>query len=167
MPGRQAVELHPIPADKRPFETIHMDHLGPFVSSARENKYVIALIDNLTRFSTLKAVRNTKVTLVLETLKDFVLRYGSPQLIITDRGTCYTSQKFTEFCQQQGIVHVLNSPRHLQANGMVQRLNGTLLPAVQSSLKDSDGRDWDARLKYVQRDLNGIANKTTNWSSYD
>ncbi|KAK8786755.1 hypothetical protein V5799_023470 [Amblyomma americanum] len=46
--GKEKGLLHPIPPGRRPFETIHADHLGPFVRSKKGNKYILVVIDNLT-----------------------------------------------------------------------------------------------------------------------
>ena len=48
------------------------------------------------------------------------MQYGAPARIISDRGTCLTSAKFSEVCETHGICHVLTSPRHPQANGMLE-----------------------------------------------
>lgn len=164
--GRQAGLLHPIVPGKRPFETINIDHEGPFVTSVRKNKYIFAIVDNLTKYVVVKAVRDTSVRPVIRVLDDFVLDFGAPLRIISDRGTCYTSRKFAEFCEKHGIEHVLNSPRHAQANGQVERMNRTLVPAVQASVTHPDGRDWDARIKVIQRDLNEAPNKSTGISPF-
>ena len=59
--GRQVGELHVIPTGRRTMEICHIDHLGPFMSSTRGNKYVLAVICNLTKFASLYAVKNVKV----------------------------------------------------------------------------------------------------------
>lgn len=165
-PGRQPGQLHPIPPGNRPFATVHIDHVGPYVSSSRKNKYVLVIVDNLTKFCVLKAVRDTKVSNVLKMMDEFVLTYGAPERIISDRGTCFTAHKFGEFCDQHGIRHVLNSPRHPRANGQVERLNATLTPAIQTNLQHEDGRDWDTRIRQIQRDLNESISKTTGKSPF-
>lgn len=48
--GKQAGELHPIPVGKRPFEVINVDHLGPFVTTLKKNKYLLAATCNFTKF---------------------------------------------------------------------------------------------------------------------
>lgn len=165
--GRQPGELHPIPPGHRPFATVHTDHVGPYVTSGRKNKHVLVMVDNLTKFCVLKAVRDTKVVNVVKMLEEFVLIYGAPERIISDRGTCFTAQKFTEVCEKHGIQHVLNSPRHPQANGQVERLNATINPAIQLNLQDQEGRDWDLRIKQIQRDLNTSFNKTTGRTPFE
>ncbi|CAI6370258.1 unnamed protein product [Macrosiphum euphorbiae] len=48
--GRQAGMLHPITPGNRPFETVNIDHLGPFPVSSKGNAYILVLVDNLTKF---------------------------------------------------------------------------------------------------------------------
>jgi hypothetical protein len=54
--GKQPGTLHPIEPGKRPFEVINMDHIGPFVKSTKGKRYIIVMIDNLTKFVKLYAV---------------------------------------------------------------------------------------------------------------
>ena len=164
--GKPAGLLHPIIPGKRPFSTINIDHEGPFVTSGRKNKYILALIDNLTKYVVLRAVRDTSVRHVIRVMDEFVLSFGAPDRIISDRGTCFTSRKFADFCTSHGIELVLNSPRHPQANGQIDRLNRTLLPAVQVCLGHPEGKDSDARLREIQRDLDESPNKSTGESPF-
>lgn len=113
-PGRQKEELHPIAPGNRPSATIHVDHSGSYVTSARQKRYVFAIIDKLPRLNTLQAVRDTKATGVIRALKEFVLQYGVPIRLISDRGTCFTTAKFKEFSKTHGVHHILTSPRHPQ-----------------------------------------------------
>lgn len=144
-----------------------MDHLGPFVTSARGNKYVFAIVDNLTKFAYIRAVKDTKTTSVLRILNEFVRECGAPVRIISDRGTSFTSKAFENFCDRHGIKHTMNSPRHPQANGQVERLNATLVPAIRSSLEADDGRTWDKRIQEIQSDVNEMGNATTGKSPFE
>ena len=153
LPGRQAGELHPIPPGKRPFYTAHIDHVGPFIRSSRSNKYILVLVDNLTKFVVLKATRDTKATNVINMLEDFVCDFGAPHRIVSDRGTCFTSTSFGDFCSRHGILHTLTLPRHAQTNGQVERVN--------------DCKDWDASLKRVQRNLNEMKSAATGRSPFE
>lgn len=128
--GKQAGELHPIPPGKRPFEVIYIDHLGPFVKSKKRHSHLFVTIDNLTRFVRLYPTRSTKSVETISALEIFVLEHGIPRRIVSDRGTCFTSGEFEEFCTCHGVLHTLNSPRHPQANGMVERVNRTVVPVI-------------------------------------
>ena len=165
--GKQAGEMHPIPAGKRPFATVHLDHLGPFVSSSCGNKYILAAICNFTKFTQLFAVRNVKSKTTIRNLEKFVNRFGAPERFITDRGTSFTAEDFKKFCDERGVKHTLNSSRHPQANGQVEGLNQTILPALQTNLSDVEGRDWDRNIKKIERDLNTAISKTTGHTPFE
>ena len=115
----------------------------------------------------LEACRDTKAEGVVKRLEDFVKNFGAPERIVTDRGTCFTSTKFTEFCEEHGIHHTLNSSRHAQANGQVERVNRTLIPVLQAISEQEDNRDWDRRLKEVAVMLNTLYNKTTDTTPFE
>ncbi|KAK8775719.1 hypothetical protein V5799_030936, partial [Amblyomma americanum] len=165
--GRREGLLHPIPPGKRPFEVIHMDHMGPFVPSKKRNQYLLVFIDNLTRFVRLIATRDTSTKHVLRALEEFVLERGLPRTVISDRGSCFTSRAFAEFCTARCIRHVLNSTRHPQANGLVERVNRTVLPVIATSMSDPKQRDWDEKLSKAERDINNAVNKTSGKTPFE
>lgn len=113
--GRVRGLLNPIPPGTRPFHTMHIDHLGPFVTSKRGNTYLLVVVCNLTKFVKLYPTKTTGVKGVKRALKQLFGEIGVPYRIISDRGTAFTSKKFEEFCLERNIRHTLNSSRHPQA----------------------------------------------------
>ena len=65
------------------------------------------------------------------------------------------------------IKHTLNSSRHAQANSQVERLNQTILPAIQVNLTDEEGRHWDDSVPKIERDLNTAISKTTGRTPFE
>ena len=57
--GRVAGYLHPIPPPSRPFERVHVDHLGPFPRIESENSYVLLVVDGLSKHVRLYATGGT------------------------------------------------------------------------------------------------------------
>ncbi|UYV70462.1 hypothetical protein LAZ67_7003134 [Cordylochernes scorpioides] len=112
-------------------------------------------------------VRNTSTQNVLKVMKSFVNDFGLPDKIISDRGSCFTSRQFEEFCRGNGIHHTLNSTKHPQGNGMVERVNRTVLSTIATSIEDPRRKDWDLKIKEVERDLNNVVNKTTNKTPFE
>lgn len=163
--GKRPGLLNPILPGKRPFQIVHVDHLGPFETTYSNNKYLLVLADNLTKFVHLYPCRTTDAAGVIRILKKFCDERGIPDRIISDRGTCFTSKPFQEFCRNREISHTLNSTRHPQANGQVERVNRTLLPLL--SMSTADQRRWDTHVKDVERMLNTAVNKTTTKTPYE
>jgi len=76
--GKRPGELHPITPGKRPFQILNVDHVGPFIPSSRGNCHVLVMIDNLTKFVKLYAVKNTSTKFLSKYIKSFVLDYSIP-----------------------------------------------------------------------------------------
>lgn len=144
-----------------------MDHLGPFVKSSKGNNELLVIIDNFTRFVQLTPVKNTSTLHTLKALKNFVNNFGLPDKIISDRGSCFTSKQFQEYCTENGIHHTLNSTKHPRANGMVERVNRTVLSTITTCMQDRSHKDWDDKIKIVQRNLNNFVNKSTNKTPFE
>lgn len=83
---------------------------------------------------------------------------GTPNRRISDRGTAFTSKAFEAFCTQYGVRHILNSVRHPQSNGQVERVNSTLVPVMKATM-ESD-RTWNRQIADVECHLNNAHNKT-------
>ena len=165
--GRQPGELHPITPGKRPFDIINIDHIGPFVSGVRKNQYVFIIIDNLTKFSMLYAVRSVDAKTSIRFLEKFIEQFGAPSRIISDRGSSFIAKEFGKFCDKHGIKHALNSTAHPQANGQVERLNQTILPSMMTNTSYEDKSDWDKELPLIQRQLNTSICKTTGVTPFE
>lgn len=156
--GIQRWKLQPIEPGRRPFEVVNVDHLGPYVRSKSGNAYIIVIIDNLTKYVKLFSVKDTGARTLIKAIKSFVLMFGLPKRIISDRGTAYTSRQFEEYCKEMGIKHSLISVRHPQSNGQVERVNRTLVPLLQVTAETEE--TWDRKLAEMENQLNNAVNKT-------
>lgn len=162
--GRKQGFLHPIPKVPTPFHTIHIDHVGPFVTSKRKNSYILVIIDAYTKFIVLKAVKNTKSNTSITVLRDYFGTFGLPKRLISDRGTSFTSLKFKNVMHELGIKHIQNAVASPRANGQVERYNRTILDSLAAQNHGKDERLWDERLLQVQWGLNNTINKGTGKS---
>ena len=71
----------------RPFQKIGVDLLGPFPTSLKGNKMIIVAVDYLIKWVELKALPTGKADVVTQFMVEkIVLRHGTPESIITDRG---------------------------------------------------------------------------------
>lgn len=114
-PGKRSGHLNPIAKYDVPMHTLHIDHLGPFVQSMKQNVYLIVAVDGYTKYLFIKAVPNAKTTPVTRFLEGVVETFGP-----------FTSKAFREFCGKQGICRVLNATATPRANGQMERYNRTI-----------------------------------------
>lgn len=157
--GKKPGTLHPIPKVNTPFDTVHADHVGPFIRSARGNMYILALIDAFTRYIYLKPVKNTKTSTSIKVFRDYFGLFGVPR---TDRGTSFTSEAFKKFMIEKNIKHVLNAVSTPRANGQVERYNRTLVDALTTKCVGYPENKWDEHLPDVQWGMNNTLNKGIN-----
>lgn len=157
--GKKEGFLHSIPKNDIPFETVHIDHLGPFVKSSRGNAYLLVLVDGYTKFCILKPLRNLRSSLTIRALDDIFTTFGYPKRLISDQGTSFTSDEFRKFCEKNHVKHVLNAVASPRANGQVERYNRTVLGALTSYTDKLGETKWDTELGNIQWGLNNTLNK--------
>ena len=145
--GRKCGMLHPIDKVAKPFDTIHIDHLGPFMKSRRGFTYLLMIVDGFTKFTLAKATKTLGSAETIQRLREVFGEYGYPRRIISDRGLAFSSKAFASFLVQWGVKHVLNAIATPRANGQVERQNRTILDALATSVDDESR--WDERLPEI------------------
>ncbi|KAF5301131.1 hypothetical protein FQR65_LT08961 [Abscondita terminalis] len=75
-------------------------------------------------------VLNTSASILIAVKKKFILTYGSPGQIISDRGPCVVSEDWEDFDQAKRMQFILNAVNHLRANGKVEQINTVLKPML-------------------------------------
>lgn len=160
--GKKEGQLFPIPKYARPFHTLHMDHVGPFVKSSKGNCHILVLVDAFTKFVFVFPVRDTSTACVIKELDHLFKIFGNPRRLITDAGPAFTAKAFKTYCDSKNIrVHTIATgmPR---SNGQVERYNKTLVEALRSLGADNDYTHWDDVLTCLQQGMNSTLQKTIN-----
>jgi len=70
--------------------------------------------------------KSTNSKEAMEALSDYFRAYSRPTTIVSDRGTCFTSDMFEEFLESRKIKHVKIATGSPQANGQDERINRDL-----------------------------------------
>jgi hypothetical protein len=71
----------------------------------------------------------TSVTVQKFFWQNIVYRFGMPKAITVDNGTQFEAETFKDFYDQIGTKIYFASVRHLESNGLVERVNDTCLEA--------------------------------------
>ncbi|MDH3976502.1 MAG: DDE-type integrase/transposase/recombinase [Deltaproteobacteria bacterium] len=84
--------------------------------------YILGVIDHYSRkvFS-LSTTFHPASNWVIDECKALFEKHGTPNRIITDNGSQFTSNAFKACLQGQGIKHIRTSVRHPQTNGKIER----------------------------------------------
>ena len=67
-------------------------------------------------------------------------QFGLPQTIVTDNGPCFSSEEFTLFLKNNGILHLKSAPYHPSSNGLAERAVQTFKQEMKK-FTDGDLRD--------------------------
>lgn len=161
-PIKKECELYGMDIPKIPFEVLHMDHLGPFIKSRRGYEHLLVIVDALSRYTVLVPVKSTKTKPVLDAMNQLTLYFGMPKILVTDRGTAFTSSNFEGYCSENDIQHIKVAVRTPRANGLAERVNKSVLSYLKSTVEDL--KDWDSEVRKLQWTMNTTVNSTTKYA---
>uniref|UniRef100_A0A7M5XFT0 Reverse transcriptase n=1 Tax=Clytia hemisphaerica TaxID=252671 RepID=A0A7M5XFT0_9CNID len=157
--------LYPI-ATGEVFEALHCDVVGPFPRTDAGNRYVVVFIERLTAWPEAFAVASTEANVIAELLLHHIIfRFGVPRHFVTDQGKNFLSNLMAEVCNMLNIKQIKTTPYHPQSNGIVERLNGTLVKGI-SHFVASRQNDWDQYLPSVLFAYRTSVNESRKESPY-
>lgn len=97
--------LQPLPIIDSPFERVAVDLVGPIEPRASDgSRYILTLVDFATRWAEAVLLKNIETQTVAEALMTIFCRVGIPRQILSDRGTQFTSGKYSVCLRAKGNV---------------------------------------------------------------
>lgn len=148
------------PLSSRRFAEVHLDIVGPFPLSDG-HRYILTCIDRFTRWMEAIPMPNiTAETVSQSFLNGWVSRFGSPDIVHTDRGRQFTSNTFRNLLKLLGTRLKHSTSYHPQSNGLVERLHRTL----KSALICHNKTQWTRSLPLVLLGLRTSVKDTINCS---
>ncbi|GJS74654.1 reverse transcriptase domain-containing protein [Tanacetum coccineum] len=113
-----------------------MDFMGPFPSSHR-NKYILVVVDYLSKWVEAKALPTNDARVVVKFLKSLFARFGTPRAIISDRGTHFCNDKFAKVMSKHGVTHRFATAYHPQTSGQVEVSNRGLKRILERTVGEN------------------------------
>ena len=108
--------LHPWDWPEKPWYRLHLDYAGPL-----QGKMFLVLIDAHSKWMDVFPVHSATTSATLECLRRTFAIHGIPETIVTDNGSCFTSEEFATCMLNNGIHHICVAPYHPASNGMAER----------------------------------------------
>lgn len=148
-----------------PFDTIHIDHLGPIGKSKRGFDHILSIVDGFTKFERLFATK-TSSDEVVKALNTYCIAYGCPRRIVSDKGRGFDSENdgFRKWYEKRKIKPIMTGVACPWANGQVERYNRTIIPML-AKLRDASKKEWDVILGKCELALNNMTSSTTKESA--
>ena len=132
-----------------PWIRVSVDITGPHPRSSKSNQYILTLVDHFSKWAEAIPLRNHTAPTVARALVTHVFsRFGAPRQLLTDRGSEFESELFSELMRWMEINKLRTTVFHPSCNGVVERFHRTLNSMLAKATNESQ-RDWDDRLPLV------------------
>ena len=128
-PSSPIVPMHPWDWPEHPWKCIHVGYAGPI-----SGKMFLIVVDAHSKWMEAEIVNSATSQATIECLRMIFARFGLPEVMVTDNGTCFTSSEFQEFAQCNNIRHVRIAPYHPSSNGLAERAVQTFKLGIKKQL---------------------------------
>nr|GFA62086.1 putative pol polyprotein [Tanacetum cinerariifolium] len=126
------------------FDIWGIDFIGPF-SSSKGNKYILVVVNYLSKWVEAKALPTNDARVVVKFLKSLFSRFGTPRAIISDRGTHFCNDQFTRVMIKYEVTHRLATAYHPQTSGQVEVSNRGLKRILERTVGENR-TSWSDKL---------------------
>lgn len=165
--GKTKAPLQPLPEADRPFQFISLDIVGPLPKTERGNRYVLSIIDHFSRYLVMAPLGDqTAETVSVTLVRDWILKFGVPERLLSDQGSNFTSELFQNVCRLLGIKKLQTSPFHPQCNGRVERVHRTIAQII-SHYVNCKNNDWDLWVDYAVAAYNASWHRSVRRSPHE
>ena len=126
-------EMKPLPVPEKPLQEWTMDFITQLPASrcsqtASVYDAILVLVDRYSKLARYIPARGnwSAVDLANAFHAEFVCRFGTPEGIVSDRGSLFTSAYWSELMYQLSTTRRLSTAYHPQTDGQTERQNQTL-----------------------------------------
>lgn len=149
------------------FDKVYLDLVGPLDKDCYNYSYIFTLQCELSKYVVahpLISKRSEEVAQALVT--SFILRYGVPKEIATDRGSEFMSSVFQEVCKLLKISHLSSTAYHHQTIGALENSHKNLNSFLRIQT-DNHPEAWSQWLPYWCFSYNTSVHNETKFTPYE
>ena len=131
------------------WEKCALDIVGPLSQTLDGNKYVLTFQDELSKYTlAIPIAHQDAMTIAKVFVEEVILKFGIPQMILTDQGSNFLSEIFTNVCKLLRIKKIKCTAYHPQSNGALERTHRVLVECLRCFILE-DQSNWDKWLPYA------------------
>ncbi|XP_053571958.1 maestro heat-like repeat-containing protein family member 1 [Bombina bombina] len=158
--------LQSLPIPERPWHTVGMDFIVELPLSNQSNT-ILVVVDLLTKMA--HFIPYKKLPMASETaslfLKHVVSLHGLPSIIVSDRGSQFTSRFWRQLCAVLKINHRYSTAYHPQTNGQTERVNQWIEQYIRCYCSHQQD-EWENNIPMAEFAYNNSLNGSTKCSPF-
>ena len=152
---------------RQPSERCALDIVGPTGENNKRNRYILTFHSDLTKFmAAILIPMQDGETVAHEFVQNFVLKYGIPEVILTDQGANVLSELFTRICKLLNIKKIQTTAFHPESNCSLERGHKVLVEYFRHYIAE-DQRDWDEWIVYATYVYNVMILRATGYLPFE
>ena len=155
-PFRGQISKYTLSTTKGPMKRLSIDTVGPFPKDDAENCYILVVIDNFSRYTTLYPTVDATGLSAAKALLHQIGTYGTPDEIQSDGGPQFYSSMVQTLYDVTGIEKLKSAPYSHEENGIVERAIKTTQEHLRAFLFENLEMkpSWSTVIPLVQRIMN-------------
>ena len=153
-----------------PLELVHLNYTS--IESMMELnkppvvKNVLVMTNHFMRYALAVVTKDQMAKMVVKVFyKRFIVNFGAPAKLLSDRGENFTSALVKELCSAFGIQKCRTTAYHTQCNGQVERFHQTLFHMIGKLLCDKKAQ-WEQHLPELLQAYNSTWLAVTGYSPH-
>lgn len=153
--------------EETPRKKVYVDLYGPLskdeckLKTNKEKFYLLVMIDACTRWKEVAVVEKIKTDEIASKIYNhWISRYPIPEILHSDKGTCFTSKDFKEFLCRYGIKLTTTIGYNPTGNSVVERVNQT----IGNIIRIYKGFDLENVVSLICNNLNNTYHSTIETS---
>ena len=119
-----------------------MDTKGPINPPSHNKSYIHVITDAFSHFVVIVPIKSNNAKTAIKTLlHHWIIKFGPPIYLVTDRGSEYVNKEMTHLCTLMGFRHSPRTAYSPWTNGLVEVQNRNLGTHLRMFLHDTP-KDW-------------------------
>lgn len=149
------------------FDKLYLDIVGPLDKDYNNYSYILTLQCELTKYVEAYPLESKdSISVARAFVQNFILRYGIPREIATDRGTEFISSTMSEVSKLLHINQISSTAYHHQSIGSLENSHKSLNSFLRIQT-DNNSRSWSTWLPYWCFSYNTTVHTETKYTPYE
>lgn len=150
-----------------PFQKVYLDIIGPLPKDINDFTYILSLQCELTKFVEAYPIMSKDAETVAKSfVENFILRYGVPLEIATDRGSEFISITMNEVCNLLKIKQIQSTAYHHESIGALENSHKVLGAYLRNQTQNHDDA-WSTWIQYWCFSYNTTVHTETKYTPFE